>query len=98
MNKVVIIGSGPAGSMCSYFFQKKGIDTILVEKYSHPKHKPCAGGISKMAFDLLPFKLESNIIETEIQGFRLVTPELASFTYPTDESKGVIVKRARRIN
>ncbi|MHA1441578.1 MAG: NAD(P)/FAD-dependent oxidoreductase [Candidatus Heimdallarchaeota archaeon] len=94
MSKVVIIGSGPAGSMCSYFLQKKGIDTILVEKYSHPKHKPCAGGISKMAWDLLPFKIDPNIVETEIQGFRLVTPGLESFTYPTDESKGIIVKRA----
>jgi geranylgeranyl reductase family protein len=79
--------------MCSYFLQKKGIDTLLIEKYSHPKHKPCAGGISKMAFNLLPFKLDSDIIETEIQGFRLVTPKLESFTYPAEESKGIIVKR-----
>ncbi|MHA1187650.1 MAG: NAD(P)/FAD-dependent oxidoreductase [Candidatus Heimdallarchaeota archaeon] len=94
MSKVVIIGSGPAGSMCSYFLQKKGIDTLLVEKNSHPKHKPCAGGVSKAALDILPFKIDNDVIETEIQGFRLVSPSFASFTFPSDEGKGIIAKRS----
>lgn len=94
MDKVVIVGSGPAGSMCSYFLQKKGIETLILEKHSHPKHKPCAGGISKMAMDFIPFQIDSNVIETEIQGFRLVSPKFESFTYPVEESKGIIVKRS----
>ncbi|MHA1355637.1 MAG: NAD(P)/FAD-dependent oxidoreductase [Candidatus Heimdallarchaeota archaeon] len=94
MQKVVIVGSGPAGSMCSYFLQKKGIDTLLVEKHSHPKHKPCAGGVSKTALDIMPFKIDKDVIETEIQGFRLVSPNFASFTFPSDESKGIIAKRS----
>jgi len=46
--RVVIIGGGPSGSFCAYNLAKNGIYPIIFDD-SHPREKPCGGGISPLA-------------------------------------------------
>jgi len=52
--KIVIIGGGPAGSFCAYNLAKNGIYPIIFDD-SHPREKPCGGGISPFAQEKFPF-------------------------------------------
>ena len=44
--KVCIIGGGPGGLVTSLYLAQKGIDCLLVEKASFPRHKACGDNIS----------------------------------------------------
>ena len=41
---VVIIGAGPAGSVCAYLLKKAGVDCLLVDRATFPRDKLCGGG------------------------------------------------------
>jgi len=63
---VVVIGGGPSGSMCSRILAEKGLNVVLLEKFTRGRYKPCAGGISTPATELMP--VSENIIERKIVG------------------------------
>jgi geranylgeranyl reductase family protein len=67
---VTIVGSGPAGTILAYELARKGIKTLILEKYKMPRHKVCAGGVTVRAHALLPFDINS-IVENVIYGARL---------------------------
>ena len=50
---VVIIGAGPAGSVCGYLLKKSGIDCLLIDHASFPRDKICGGGLTPKAWRLL---------------------------------------------
>jgi geranylgeranyl reductase family protein len=52
--EVVIVGGGPAGANCALELAKNGIYPILVDD-SHPREKPCGGGISPQTIQRFPF-------------------------------------------
>jgi digeranylgeranylglycerophospholipid reductase len=51
---VLIVGGGPAGSYCAYELARKGISVKILD-YSHPREKPCGGGISPSIVSQFPF-------------------------------------------
>ena len=51
--QVVIIGAGPAGSVCGYLLKKAGVDCIIVDHASFPREKICGGGLTPKAYELL---------------------------------------------
>jgi geranylgeranyl reductase family protein len=51
---VAIIGAGPAGAYCALQLSKKGVYTTILD-HSHPREKPCAGGISPLVIEKFPF-------------------------------------------
>ena len=51
--KVCIVGAGPAGSMAALEFAKKGVSVSVFDP-SHPREKPCGGGLTGKALALLP--------------------------------------------
>ena len=51
---VVIVGGGPAGANCALDLTKHGIYPSLVDD-SHPREKPCGGGISPQIIQKFPF-------------------------------------------
>lgn len=51
---VIIIGSGPSGSMAAIESSRHGLRTALLEKEKLPRRKVCAGGLVKRATALIP--------------------------------------------
>ncbi len=49
----VIIGAGPAGTVCAYLLRKAGIKCALVDFASFPRDKICGGGLTPKAYSLL---------------------------------------------
>jgi flavin-dependent dehydrogenase len=51
--KVCIVGAGPAGSMAALEFAKRGVSVSIFDP-SHPREKPCGGGLTGKSLALLP--------------------------------------------
>jgi geranylgeranyl reductase family protein len=51
---IIIVGGGPAGAYCALKLAEKGIYATILDG-SHPREKPCGGGISSMAQKKFPF-------------------------------------------
>ena len=55
---IAVVGAGPAGSVAAYRLASAGVRTLLVDKASFPRDKPCGGGVTGRAARLLPFSIE----------------------------------------
>jgi len=53
MYDVICIGAGPSGLTLSYLLAKSGFNILLLEKSSVPYEKPCGGGLTPKAINLL---------------------------------------------
>ncbi len=71
MYDVIVVGAGPAGSTCARECARQGMKTLLLDKDSFPRAKPCGGAVSAHALTLLDFSLPQNIIERECRGVRI---------------------------
>jgi geranylgeranyl reductase family protein len=61
LEDVVIVGAGPAGAYCALELANQGIFPIIFD-HSHPREKPCGGGILPIVLKKFPFveKFRSN--------------------------------------
>lgn len=50
----MIVGGGPSGAYCATELARKGIYATILD-HSHPKEKPCGGGISSVDLSKFPF-------------------------------------------
>ena len=50
---VVVIGAGPAGSMCAYLLKKAGVECVLIDRATFPREKVCGGSLTHKAYTLL---------------------------------------------
>ncbi|CAN1209410.1 FAD-binding domain-containing protein [Tumidithrix helvetica PCC 7403] len=46
MYDCIIVGAGPAGGAAAYHLAKTGRSTLVLERESLPRYKPCGGGVS----------------------------------------------------
>ncbi len=53
MERVLIVGAGPAGMSTALFLAKKGIPSILIEKGTFPRDKICGDGLSGWVLTML---------------------------------------------
>src|SRR5580765_1713994 len=51
--QVAVVGAGPAGSLLAYQLARVGIGVTVFDA-SHPREKPCGGGVTGKALGLLP--------------------------------------------
>ena len=51
--KVAVVGAGPAGSLLSYRLARDGASVTVFDP-THPREKPCGGGLTGKALALLP--------------------------------------------
>lgn len=51
--KVAVVGAGPAGTLAAHDMARGGIQVVLFDP-THPREKPCGGGLTGRALELLP--------------------------------------------
>jgi len=51
---VAVVGGGPAGAYCALELARRGIRPVIFD-HSHPREKPCGGGISPPVLKKFPF-------------------------------------------
>jgi menaquinone-9 beta-reductase len=71
---VVIIGGGPAGSSCAWALRDSGLDVLVLDRATFPRHKLCGGWITPLVLDELeiaPEKYAPGRTMQPITGFRL---------------------------
>jgi flavin-dependent dehydrogenase len=51
--KVAVVGAGPSGSLLAWRLARDGADVTIFDP-SHPREKPCGGGVTARALDRLP--------------------------------------------
>lgn len=54
----IVVGAGPAGSVCAYHLARSGARVALVDREMLPRHKTCGGGVVGRALAHLPIDLE----------------------------------------
>lgn len=59
---VIVVGAGPSGATVARHTARRGLKTLLLEKGSFPRHKPCGGGLTPGVSRLLNMDY-SNVIE-----------------------------------
>ena len=60
---VIVVGAGPGGAFTGYLLSRRGLRTMIIEKKKLPRHKPCAGGLTRRALDVLPPDVDEVIEE-----------------------------------
>jgi geranylgeranyl reductase family protein len=60
VEEIVIVGGGPAGAYCALELARKGIYATVFD-HSHPREKPCAGGLTQTVLEKFPFVEEYRV-------------------------------------
>jgi len=68
---VIIAGAGPAGSTCARICAQAGLRTLLLDRDTFPRPKPCGGALSERALSHLGLTLPADLIERECFGVRV---------------------------
>ena len=92
---VVVVGAGPAGSVAAYECAKQGLKTLLLEKSSIPRAKPCGGAVMYHGLKFIHGDVPSDIIERKIYGMRFGFHDGSSSEFVSDKLIGITVFRER---
>ena len=89
---VIIVGAGPAGSLVGYLLSRRGLKVLIVEKKKLPRYKPCAGGLTTRALNILPFDV-SDVTEDGLYTAKVSIQNRIVFTKTEDNPIVVTVMR-----
>ncbi len=92
---VLIVGGGPAGSVCGYLLQKAGVECMVIDRATFPRDKLCGGGLTPKSWRLLEELIPGFTYEyNSIRKMRLVVNGSHSCDFPLEPEKEIrIVKR-----
>lgn len=77
---VIVVGSGPAGSITAWRLARAGVRVAVIEKAALPRYKTCGGGIIGRTIQALPIDVR-HVIEQDCHTAQLqVVSEGLSFT------------------
>jgi len=92
---VIVVGAGPAGSIAAYECAKRGLTTLLLEKNSIPREKPCGGAVMYRGIRILRGRLPRSLVEQKIYGLRFALPNGTKSEFISDKMIGITVFRDR---
>jgi geranylgeranyl reductase family protein len=92
---VAIVGAGPAGSRAAFCLARAGARVALIDG-SHPREKPCGGGVTGRALTLVADAVDTaRLPSRRIRTARFVDASLGrSVTVPLDGDALVVASRA----
>ena len=67
---VLIVGAGPAGTAAAYPLAAHGRRVLMLDRYDFPRLKPCAGGLTIKALNLLPYSV-APVLERSTTGMTI---------------------------
>ncbi len=78
MFDVAVIGAGPAGTAAAFALLEKGLKILLLDKYSFPRKKACAGGITPKGYHLFQYDI-SPVVKRECRAVNIIDQSRKSF-------------------
>lgn len=70
---IAIVGGGPAGAYLGYLLAKEGLKPVIFDD-SHPREKPCGGGLTSLCLERFPFLQELPIEKNVEYNIELISP------------------------
>src|SRR5262245_18500689 len=93
--KVAIIGAGPAGAMAAARLARAGASVLLFD-HSHPREKPCGGGLTGRAMALVDGMVDLRTLPSVVIDSAVVEPPMTSS--PTLTERAGLSARVDLIN
>lgn len=92
--RVLIVGAGPAGSVCGYLLQKAGVDCLLIDRATFPRDKICGGGLTSKAWHLLEHLLPDFQYDfNAVHHVRLTVNERAHCEFSIDDPIRIVRRK-----
>ena len=101
---VAVVGAGPAGSFCAWRLARAGHRVVVFDP-SHPREKPCGGGVTPGAFEKYPELEELRALGRPSSAVRLRGPAGRELSVPIARPieifsrrvlDGALLERARK--
>ncbi len=70
---IVIVGGGPAGAYLGYLLAQNGLHPVIFD-HTHPREKPCGGGISYLALHKFPIIKKATDIKGIGRKIKIIAP------------------------
>ena len=74
MKDITIVGGGPAGAYLAYLLAKDGVEVTIFDD-SHPREKPCGGGISPKALEKFPILRKIHHSKRMLTDIKVISPK-----------------------
>ncbi|MEX2237063.1 MAG: NAD(P)/FAD-dependent oxidoreductase [Dehalococcoidia bacterium] len=89
----VVVGAGPAGSTAARLLASGGAKVLLLDRAEFPRDKPCGGGVTVRAHELIPSSFDG--WEQEIREARFSYKEKPSFSYSAAQPLAYVTQRRK---
>ena len=92
---VIVVGGGPAGATAARVLGEAGISTLLLDKSTFPRDKPCGGGVSARVLSRFPY-LESALTSIPVNWVSKIyfeAPCGVAVDYCTDSPLYLMIRR-----
>ncbi len=92
---VIVAGGGPAGATAAKILGQAGVSTLLIDKSTFPRDKPCGGGISVRALDRFPYLRDAiaGIPTSWVTKVHFESPSGCAVDYRSDEALYLMIRR-----
>ncbi len=90
---VVVVGAGPAGSIAAHELAKRGVHTLLLEKFRLPRDKPCGGAVMYRGLRIV-HRVPRRLVQRPVHGLRFVMPDGSSAQFRSEQLIGITTNRA----
>lgn len=91
---IAIVGAGPAGARAAYLLARRGVRVTIFDG-SHPREKPCGGGITGRALALVADAIDTATVpRTTIRSARFTHAPSRGVAVPLDGDALVVASRA----
>jgi geranylgeranyl reductase family protein len=91
---LIIVGAGPAGSIAAYDGARAGLKTLLLEKSTLPRDKPCGGAVMYRGLRLIKKDFPPHLVERKIFGLSFEFPSGKQAEFISNRLMGITVHRA----